>query len=113
MENYECYHKLGRGKYSEVYQGCNVKNGLKCIVKILKPVKVEKIYREVKILQSLFGGPNIVRMYDLLRDPVSKTPCPTFRLPENMSSQFACNREKEPKDVLKTHPQIVKKAPRG
>ena len=75
MDSYECYHKLGRGKYSEGYQGCNINNGQKCIIKILKPVKVEKIYREVKILQTLFGGPNIVRLYDILRDPVSKTPC--------------------------------------
>ena len=26
LDNYECYHKLGRGKYSEVYQGCNIQN---------------------------------------------------------------------------------------
>jgi|TARA_B110001450_G_scaffold181204_1_gene169304 hypothetical protein len=26
MDSYECHHKLGRGKYSEVYQGCNVIN---------------------------------------------------------------------------------------
>ena len=50
MDNYECNHKLGRGKYSEVYQGCNVNNNQKAIIKILKPVKTEKIYREIKIL---------------------------------------------------------------
>lgn len=26
LDNYECYHKLGRGKYSEVYLGCNKLN---------------------------------------------------------------------------------------
>jgi len=26
MDVYECHHKLGRGKYSEVYQGCNSLN---------------------------------------------------------------------------------------
>ena len=50
MKDYECYHKLGRGKYSEVYQGANVHNNQKCIVKVLKPVKTEKIFREIKIL---------------------------------------------------------------
>ena len=50
-------------------------NNQKCILKILKPVKVEKIYREIKILQTLFGGPNIVKLYDILRDQISKTPC--------------------------------------
>ena len=74
MEIYECYHKLGRGKYSEVYQGANIHNNQKCIVKILKPVKTEKIFREIKILQTLFGGPCIVKLLDILRDNVSKTP---------------------------------------
>ena len=26
LEDYECHHKLGRGKYSEVYQGVNIGN---------------------------------------------------------------------------------------
>jgi casein kinase II subunit alpha len=50
MSIYEIYHKLGRGKYSEVYEGCNLKNNDRCVVKILKPVRTEKIFREIKIL---------------------------------------------------------------
>jgi len=26
LDGYQCIHKLGRGKYSEVYQGCNIRN---------------------------------------------------------------------------------------
>jgi len=47
---YEVMTKLGRGKYSEVYEGVNNLNNAKCVVKILKPVRKEKIYREIKIL---------------------------------------------------------------
>ena len=50
IDNYECYHKLGRGKYSEVYFGYCKSNNQKCVIKVLKPVKSEKIYREIKIL---------------------------------------------------------------
>lgn len=50
VENYECHHKLGRGKYSEVFLGYSKSNNQKCVVKVLKPVKTEKIFREVKIL---------------------------------------------------------------
>lgn len=50
MEHYEVLHKLGRGKYSEVFDGVNVMNNQPCVVKILKPIKMEKIRREVKIL---------------------------------------------------------------
>ncbi len=68
--------QVGRGKYSEVFEGIHVQNGgHKCIIKILKPVKKKKIKREIKILQSICEGPNIIRMLDVVRDPDSKTPC--------------------------------------
>jgi casein kinase II subunit alpha len=88
IENYECFKKLGRGKYSEVYQGANVKNHQKCILKILKPVKVEKIYREIKILQVLYGGPNIVKLCDILRDPISKTPVFIYEYMPSMETKL-------------------------
>lgn len=50
IENYEVYHKIGRGKYSEVFLGYCKANNSKAVVKVLKPVKTEKIYREIKIL---------------------------------------------------------------
>ena len=50
---YEVIRKIGRGKYSEVFDGVNVANGNeRCVVKILKPVKKKKIKREIKILQK-------------------------------------------------------------
>ena len=42
LDNYYCYHKLGRGKYSEVYEAANLANNEKCVIKILKPVRIEK-----------------------------------------------------------------------
>ncbi|CAN7020297.1 unnamed protein product [Brassica rapa subsp. trilocularis] len=45
----------------------------KCVIKILKPVKKKKIRREIKILQNLCGGPNIVKLLDVVRDQHSKT----------------------------------------
>ena len=52
----------------------NVVTEEKCIIKVLKPVKKKKIKREIKILQNLAGGPNIVALLDVVRDPASKTP---------------------------------------
>jgi len=43
-------------------------------LKILKPVKKNKIRREVKILELLTGGPNIAGLVDVVRDPITKTP---------------------------------------
>jgi casein kinase II subunit alpha len=78
MDPYEVVHKIGRGKYSEVFDGINVVNNSPVVVKILKPVKKEKIKREIKILQSLYGGPNIIKLYDMVREPCSKTPALIF-----------------------------------
>jgi len=46
-----------------------VLNDSKCVIKVLKPVKKKKIKREIKILQNLAGGPNIVSLLDVVRDP--------------------------------------------
>ncbi|RVX00088.1 Casein kinase II subunit alpha-2 [Vitis vinifera] len=78
QDDYEVVRKVGRGKYSEVFEGINVTNNERCVVKILKPVKKKKIKREIKILQNLCGGPNIVKLLDIVRDQHSKTPSLIF-----------------------------------
>ena len=69
QDNYEIVRKVGRGKYSEVFEAINVINNEKCVVKILKPVKKKKIKREIKILQNLSGGVNVIQLLDVVRDP--------------------------------------------
>ncbi|CAN9347548.1 unnamed protein product [Alternaria alternata] len=83
LENYEVVRKIGRGKYSEVFEGINVVNYQKCVIKVLKPVKKKKIKREIKILQNLSGGPNIVSLLDVVRDNQSKTPSLIFEYVNN------------------------------
>lgn len=64
-------------------QGVNTINNERCIIKILKPVKKKKIKREVKILQNLCGGPNTIKLMDIVRDPQSKTPSLIFEYVNN------------------------------
>lgn len=56
----------------------------RCIIKILKPVKKKKIKREIKILQNLCGGPNVIKLLDIVRDQQSKTPSLVFEYVNNM-----------------------------
>eukprot|EP01065_Artemidia_motanka_P034989 TRINITY_DN42959_c0_g1_i1.p1 TRINITY_DN42959_c0_g1~~TRINITY_DN42959_c0_g1_i1.p1 ORF type:complete len:334 (+),score=81.17 TRINITY_DN42959_c0_g1_i1:196-1197(+) len=84
QENYEVVRKIGRGKYSEVFEGVNVVNESRCVIKVLKPVKKMKIKREIKILQNLCGGPNVIKLLDVVRDPQSKTPSLIFEYVNNV-----------------------------
>lgn len=43
QDDYEVVRKVGRGKYSEVFEGINAMNNDRCIIKILKPVKKKKV----------------------------------------------------------------------
>lgn len=83
QEDYEIVRKVGRGKYSEVFEGINVVKNERCVIKILKPVKKKKIRREIKILQNLCGGQNIIQLLDVVRDPQSKTPSLIFEHVDN------------------------------
>ncbi|KAI8341136.1 kinase-like domain-containing protein [Chlamydoabsidia padenii] len=84
QDHYEICRKVGRGKYSEVFEGANVLTGQQCVIKVLKPVKKKKIKREIKILQTLAGGPNIIGLLDIVRDPQSRTPSLVFECVNNM-----------------------------
>ncbi|KTF81884.1 hypothetical protein cypCar_00027307 [Cyprinus carpio] len=78
QDDFQLVRKLGRGKYSEVFEAINITNNEKVVVKILKPVKKKKIKREIKILENLRGGPNIITLLDIVKDPVSRTPALVF-----------------------------------
>ncbi len=74
-----------------MYEGVNVTNDKKVVIKILKPgkfliysVKKKKIKREIKILQNLANGPNIVKLLEVVRDPSSKTPSLIFEYIDNI-----------------------------
>lgn len=92
IRNYEIVSKIGRGKYSEVFEGVNIINDEPCVIKVLKPVKMKKIYREVKILKNLTGGPNVVGLLDIVRDEHSKIPALVFESVNNVDFRILYNK---------------------
>lgn len=50
------YRALSDGIMLQVFQGLDMENSEKCIIKVLKPVAAKKIKREIKILRNLTGG---------------------------------------------------------
>jgi casein kinase II subunit alpha len=131
---YQIVRKVGRGKYSEVFEGINVaaaqssaaaaaanpgepstsgpstsgssSHEPRVVLKVLKPVKGKKIKREIKILQALRGGPNIIQLLDLVRDPQTKTPTLVFECVDNMVSP--CGRVRGGLIMPCLEPQISK-----
>jgi len=60
---------IGSGKYSDVF---TAKKGDEVVaIKVLKPVRIQKYYREAKILMNLREGPNIVKLYNIVQNPVT------------------------------------------
>lgn len=76
--DYQLIKKIGRGKYSEVFKAINIKDQIEYVVKVLKPVKKNKIKREIKILENLRGGINIITLKDIVKDEITKIPALVF-----------------------------------
>ncbi|KAG0656694.1 Casein kinase II subunit alpha [Rhodotorula mucilaginosa] len=89
QQQYEITRKLGRGKYSEVFEGVDVYNSNELIViKVLKPIKKKKVKGELKVLSNLRGGTNIIELLDVVRDPQSKTPAIITEHVDNLESRL-------------------------
>lgn len=74
QESYEILRKLGRGKYSDVYEGLELATNKKVVIKILKPIRKSKVLREVKILKTLEQVQGVPRLLDIVKDNSTKTP---------------------------------------
>ena len=75
IDNYLVEAKIGRGRYSDVYEGLNKKLNEKVVLKILKPITKIKIKREICILQKLKKCPNIVQIIDVIKEKDSDIYC--------------------------------------
>lgn len=98
QESYSVTRKIGRGKYSDVFEGERAEedgSSTRVIIKVLRPVKKKKIRREIKILRELHlvsgdgdekatknkrhpGIKYIVKMLECIEDSISKTKCLVF-----------------------------------
>ena len=53
-----------------MFESININNNEKCVVKTLKPVKKKKIKREIKILENLRGGTNVISLHGVVKVPI-------------------------------------------
>lgn len=69
LSRYEFGEKIGRGTFSSVFTGTDTQTNERIIIKRLKSkMDSRKIKREIKVLQALHGGPNIINLLDVSRN---------------------------------------------
>ena len=79
QSHYLIAEKLGYGKYSDVFKGYqrddqgNISE-TPIVIKVLKPVRIPKVYREVKILTDVISGPFIMKLQDVVEVEGSQYP---------------------------------------
>ncbi|KAG5875051.1 hypothetical protein JTB14_026182 [Gonioctena quinquepunctata] len=69
VNDYTLIRKLGHGKYSIVFEGLHEAKNERVVIKMLKPVRKRKVKREIKILDCLKGGTNIVKLLGVVNVP--------------------------------------------
>ena len=72
MNNYVVHQKLGRGKYSHVLEGTDKRENKTVAIKVLLPIRKEKIKREYHLLKQL-DHPNIIKLKDIVKCSHLKT----------------------------------------
>lgn len=70
IKQYKITARIGRGKYSEVFEG-KTENKERIVIKVLKPVKQSKINREIMVLKHL-NHKNIISLRDVVYDSESE-----------------------------------------
>ncbi len=69
QDDYQLKEKLGRGKYSEVYHGYNIVKEQDAVIKMLKPINLDKVKKEVYILSELKQCKYITSLHEVIADP--------------------------------------------
>ena len=78
QDDYEIISKIGRGRYSEVFEALNLLTNERVVIKMLKPVKKEKVRREVMCLKAMEDCRYAIGLYDIVCDPSNVTPSLVF-----------------------------------
>lgn len=63
---YEIVRKLGKGKYSDVFEGINQKNKQKCVIKVLK-VSADSVVLLMRCLLAVPSRRSIILFPSVLR----------------------------------------------
>ena len=66
-----------------MYKACDLLTNETVVVKMLKPVKKEKVRRELMVLETIRDCPYIIKLIDQVADPSNVTPSLIFEYVKN------------------------------
>ncbi len=90
VSRYRVIDKVGRGKFSKTYSAWDEEtHNLVVVKKLHDHTHPTKIRREVKILQALKGGPNIIELFGVVKTKKTGKSALIFEYVENMDWQKA------------------------
>ncbi|ELP84577.1 casein kinase II subunit alpha, putative [Entamoeba invadens IP1] len=72
-DSYRIIKKVGRGRYSDVFLGVIENGKYPCAIKVLKPIKEERLKREILVLQRLARVSDVIKLYDCVINNDNKT----------------------------------------
>jgi len=72
-ETIQIVRYLGQGRFSNVFEAVNTTDNTSIAVKVLKPISLDKIKREVSILNALRGTPGVVNLLGVSQNSQSQT----------------------------------------
>lgn len=70
--DYVMGQKIGRGRHSDVYLGTERATGTQYAVKVLKPAAPARVAREVRVMKTLAGCPNVAAVHDVFENARGK-----------------------------------------
>jgi casein kinase II subunit alpha len=68
IEDYELVDRLAETRHAHIFLGLNICRGTAVVLKVMKPAQRRRVQREVKILRTLQGHANIVRLEAVVFD---------------------------------------------
>lgn len=83
-KKYEIIRKVGQGKYGNVFEGIDITNNEHRIIKVLKPIKLNKIRREVSVLEKMKDCPFVSPLYDIIKNNDTDTISLILRYVDNV-----------------------------
>lgn len=87
-DNYVITEQIGSGGFSKVFSAFHTTKLISVAIKVLKPIKAEKIVREIKALSAMRDAPNAIQLLDIIKCNKTKQSALVFEQIDNLQDSL-------------------------